>query len=486
MKKKILNKYFLNAQNALQEAQQQNRLIYGNNIRSSLQICYYDGNKLKNTPKNCINVPIKKLAKYLGHTKNMYPSTIDFSGNDHLTNIDKTQFEHKVKIAFQKSFDIKIPKQNKLKMKIKNLKVDFNDKQLRIFILNNKESTCEPYILENLSKTFKQLGHKVLYYTSNNDMQTYHRLPLYKSIYKFNPHIVIDSNNTIRTNIFNSKIINITFIQDLLLLQENIDHIKLRKLDFIFSLQKKFDKALYLEGIQYKRGSWCIDDHIFKIYKNIKKEKKIIFIGDSYNKRMIYNDNIISNILDFCINIFNSGKSFTFSIIDDISTYFKIDKQILINQIIPYIIRDLSIIWLCSIKTNFIIEIYGDGWDKYKEILPYYKGNIKYGKKMAKIYNSATFIFAPSIYITQRRIFEAIMCNAIPIVYDCRDFTGGDTLYDNYIYYFKTFEDLEKILNSNINIKLSKKIVKRANTTYFTKYLLKLIQKNLKKRCYNK
>ncbi len=475
------NKYFLNSKVALKIAKQQNRKLHSNYTINALQICYYNGKRLKNAPLNCICLPFDKLAKYLAKTKNTYPNVIDYTNSKYIDIEAQDKFFNIFKIEFNKSFDIKIPKQNDLKQKIKNTKINFNDKEFRIFISNNKELTSIPSILENISKSFQNKNFKVKYYTAKNDMQTYHKLPLYKAIYKFNPHIVISINNEIDNSIFSKNVFNFIFIQDFIPLLTNNDTLKLRKRDFVFSLQPYFDKYLDEKQISYHRQSWCIRDNIFRIYKSIKRENKIVFIGDSYSKMMQYN-NEFSEIIEFCIKIMMSEEYFTISLLDEIILKFKLDKYTVLTKILPFIINDLSVILLCQVKTNLTIEIYGEHWEQYEKVLPYYKGNITSNKDRAKLYNSAKFVLAPSLYISEQRVYEAILCNAMPVVYNIKYLTSKEDFYDKSLLYFKGFSDLERILNGDLEIKFFNKINKNISSEYFVNILSALIKKTIKNK----
>ena len=156
----------------------------------------------------------------------------------------------------------------------------------------------------------------------------------------------------------------------------------------------------------------------------------------------------ISELINYLSQAFQDGITFTPQKVAEIAKAFSITQTELTTSIIPYVVRDVSVIMLCNMETEYSIEIYGKGWDIYESVKPYYKGKLSYGAEIAKIYSSATYAFSPHTeYILQQRVFEATACGAIPILYDCREFTDEES-YEEALLYFKTPQDLQEILSA--------------------------------------
>lgn len=86
--------------------------------------------------------------------------------------------------------------------------------------------------------------------------------------------------------------------------------------------------------------------------------------------------------------------------IEEILKRYKINKDVLIQKVIPYIVRDFSVIWMCESKLSkeFKIEVYGWGWENYPQVEPFYKGELSYGQALVDVYSSAKEIW-PHILI---------------------------------------------------------------------------------------
>jgi glycosyltransferase involved in cell wall biosynthesis len=129
-------------------------------------------------------------------------------------------------------------------------------------------------------------------------------------------------------------------------------------------------------------------------------------------------------------------------------------------------------------QSEYSIEVYGKGWERYEEVVPFYKGVVKYGKDLADIYNSATYALAPhSIYMLQQRTLEASACGCIPILYDIRDFVE-ETHYDEALEYFKTEKDLATILSQEAKKKEFSRLLEENSYKTFVKKMVALIQKD--------
>ena len=84
--------------------------------------------------------------------------------------------------------------------------------------------------------------------------------------------------------------------------------------------------------------------------------------------------------------------------------------------------RDYCVEKLCKIdNSHYTIEIYGNDWEYNTTILKYYKGSLKYGSDIAKVYNSATYGYCAGGYVLMQRTLECSTCDTIPLVLDVRD-----------------------------------------------------------------
>jgi hypothetical protein len=475
MNDKIQDTYFLNAQVALEEANKENKL-YIHNVIESTQICYYNGEKLENAPYNCINVPVKDLVEYFSTTKNRVPTNIEIRNSSlKIEEIPalKNYFIQYINAAKQKMNSNIIEISNK----IKELKPNFNEKRLRVYISTCRETTTMQYMSLTIAETFKSLGYDVFVTTQEHDIQACTILEGFKNILEFNPHIIFTINH-IYSHFFNDNIFNFIWFQDPMPVLVNNAPIVLKNRDYIFSLVKEFDEYLNKKDVSYMRQSFCLNDKVYKKYKNIKREKKIVFIGSSYYRFRESRD-LEEKVYLYIEKLFTQGISFSESVIDEISIKFNITRLDLDSRIIPYVVRDMSVRWLCSIDTDYKIELYGWGWDMYEETKEYYKGSLSYGEEISKVYNSATYVFSPhQKYLLQQRVFEGAGSGAIPILYDIKDITDEDNYNEAFIY-FRTKSDLKNILNKKEPVKKNLSRLLNENTySAFVNKMIKIVNEN--------
>ena len=105
--------FFLNSQEALRVASEQNRWADNEGgLEYNLQCCYYDGEKLDSDLVNLFHMPIDNLLEGIANGVNRIPSKIDFTGLD---------ISYKVKTEIMTFFNMTM-------QEVKNLRKQLNDK----------------------------------------------------------------------------------------------------------------------------------------------------------------------------------------------------------------------------------------------------------------------------------------------------------------------------------------------------------------------
>jgi hypothetical protein len=231
----------------------------------------------------------------------------------------------------------------------------------------------------------------------------------------------------------------------------NKEEYKKKKREYFFSLTDFYDKCLERKKIPYERQNFAINKKIFRPNNKIKRENKIVFIGSSYiNIVKPYNPN--KKMLEELKSQLENGLSFNEDFIENILNKYNIDKDILVQKVIPYVVRDFSVIWLCqsNLSEKFEIEVYGWGWENYPEINGFFKGALTYGEDLVNVYSSAKYTLAPHAdYIIQQRVLESVACGCQPILYDCREKDTAPYYEDVLIYYKSKDELLESFEDCN-------------------------------------
>ena len=408
-----------------------------------LQLCFYCGDKLDLDYDliNLIHLPIDNIVSILESGKYRIPTLLSFEGVNlpqnkmkHIAGIINTQLE-----LSKAKRDINILKYSKL---IKSNTLDFRE-PLRFFLLAHSETKVMSKVSSNIVDKLKEMNCDIRFSLDHGCFEYEHLI----TMSNFNPHIVININH-INNRYLNDNSFNFVWIQDFFAL-EQFKTAQIRKNDYFFTLLKVFEEEVSKYNIEYERQSFCINDNIFKLDSSIKREKKIVFVGSSYSSHI---DGKYEEVLSELIPFFLSGKTFTSKYIDEIGKKYKIASKFIEEQLVHFIVRDVSVIQLCSMSNDidYEIEIYGRGWEQYDEVLPFFKGELNYGEDISKVYNSAELAFCPHpLSVLQQRTLEAAGSGAVPIMYDCRDLTD-EKYYEEAIHYFKSIDSLKELLTKKV------------------------------------
>lgn len=457
--------YFLDKNEALKTSLQKNRVATGNTRVDALQICYYNADEpLEETPpENCIFVPFENVYNYFVTTKNRFPEYIDFTG---------TNFSENEKTLLSKSFvsildTARIERKNLSNLYLEKLskqKLDFSERPLRVFIPACRETTVMQYISRNIADAFEKKGYKVLFHIQDNEMQSCNDfLSFSYHISEFNPHITVNINH-LNNSFLNEDVFNFVWFQDSMPVITDNNPIYIRKKDFIYALLDGQKNA-----INNKTGTdicqiqnFCVNENIFKPNLTLEKKQKIVFIGSSYINNItpyinscggkakdILNDIFIEQLIDEVVDFYKKDGIFQETYINYLSKKYNKSLELINNYVIPYVIRDKTILEIIDKSLSYEIEIYGWGWEKYKELKPYYKGSLDYGEDISNVYNSATYcLVCHPHYIIQQRTLEAAASNCIPLVYDSRYYNKTiESNYDENLVFFQNLNDLISLLN---------------------------------------
>jgi len=444
--------YFLDATVALKNALKNHNVMAANKIVSGLQICYYDGNKIDNAPMNCINVPFDSMVDYFSTTKNRLPTVFDTT-NCSLGFKDIESLKDKFYENIEKVNKILKAKIKKLHSEIKNLKLNFQDKTLRIFAYGCRETVLIKYLVENIISAFNDLEYETLLYKQTNDIQSCSEVFYLEAIRDFNPHITININH-LNNQFLNDDVFNFVWFQDVMPILANDIPIRLRERDFVFHISSMLERKLKQKDISSYYQPFCINKAIYKRRDSINRENKIVFIGSSYKGRIekIKDDYDFEKIYNNMLVVFNQKGCLTNPSIENSDIKYFADKYNkpveYIGEIYAYMGRDYCIEKLCKLNTNYKLEVYGHGWSDNEIVAPYYKGIVEYGKEISKIYNSAIYGYCPGGYVLMQRTLESVFSGAIPLVLDVR--ADKDDVYDAKVeesVEFFTVDTLKEILN---------------------------------------
>jgi len=468
MANKYFDTYFLDSKQALEVAKKNNRVDCTSAVTGT-QICYYAGKELKNAPKNCINLPLESIYEHFRDTSFRIPTKIAYE-NSQFTREEQKTLTQKITQTIEQSIYAQKKLILKYEEKIRQITPDFKNERLRVFIPSSRLTTVMQHVSKYIANAFKKMGYEVMYLIEENDMHYSSYLLQVKAHYEYNPHITVHINH-FNNDYLHKKIFNIVWMQDPMESIVNpVSCIKVRKRDLIYSLAAPIDYALKKKNIPFNRQNFAINKKIYKTKDSIERKKKIVFVGSAYFTNV--HKDTPKELFDEILDMFIKGIDFSEPIITRLARKYNLDFIYVIIRVINFIIRDYSVLELCKINTEYEIEIYGWGWDKYPETKPYYKGVLKYGEDIAKVFHSATYSLSPhSCSIVQQRVLEASACGCIPIVYDCRSIEPPPFYEDNLIYY-KDLKTLTTILKES-PIKKPKKIIKENSYKKLVKRFIK-------------
>lgn len=455
----MIDTYFLDYNEAHRVASQQNRPV-----PHMLQICYYAGDKMETDLVNLIHLPFESFVQSLGEGVYRLPQKIDVNGLN-LSDDVKEEIEFNFKSALEQAQRLRNEFNKNYITALQNAQLDFSEK-LRFYIPANSSTQVTQYVSKGIADSLQEKGYDVFF-----DLSVGMYDPACKrNLLIYNPHAVININYFNRFFLA-EKAFYFIWYQDPMPALTNDEKIVLRERDVVFSLLPLFDKLLDKKNIPYIQQGFCINDKVYKQNKDVTRKKKIVFIGSSYMKTIPYEQKFVDAVREIT-DWFFDGKPLSEEYESYISEKYKIDKNFVSTRLFPYIVRDKGLVMLSRLSTDYELEIYGWGWEHYREFEPFYKGTLKYGDEIAKVYSEATFAFAPhQLYVLQQRVFEAAACGTIPIVYDI----GEERKYEEGLEYFQTKEDLLKILNSAPKEKDFKNLLKNHTYASFTDKIINKI-----------
>lgn len=478
MKEFAQDSYFFNVEDAIKESQKKHFVNIGHPTIFGRQICYYNADeKLDNLPDNCIFVPLENFYNFFHTTRYRLPKRVVVYNDDFDNPMEaKLLSDQLVEI-------LKIAKNDRNKLinlyfdENKNLVPNFDDEKLRIFIPTTKYTTVMQYVSKAIYDVLKENDkYDVKLYIEETDFESMQDfLPLLVEYHNFNPHIVININSLY--SFCNEKVFNFVWFQDPMPFIMSEEKYQKKEREYFFSLTYFFDKCFERKEIPYERQNFAINDNIFKVNKDIKRENKIVFIGSSY-ANIVKPYNLEKSLIDELKEHLEKGLKFNDSYIDSILERYTISKDVLVQKVIPYIVRDFSVIWLCEseLSKKFEIEVYGWGWEEYPQTKAYYKGELSYGQALVDVYSSAKYTLAPHAdYIIQQRVLEAISCGCQPILYDCRE-KDNPPYYEDILIYYKSKEELLNVFNK-CNSEKFESFIKNFTYKTFVEKILNIVEK---------
>ncbi|MBF0192928.1 MAG: tetratricopeptide repeat protein [Magnetococcales bacterium] len=413
------------------------------------QICYYLGEKIYNDNKYLIAIPENEIGEFFCFSRLRRPKEINF-------NPDKSEeINQAIEIAktLQDNSSLFVQLMEKNIQLSRTQKPEFSsNKKLKILLLANRNTTVIQYSSRYLSDALKRKGCDVSFVIENSDLETIETRHYYEEVSKIVPNAIININHLYNENIHEDTY-NITWWQDLMPEIANNKSLKWRNRDLAISAYTTFDSPLYNSGAkQVYRQDHCIDQNIFFSSTPLTQRKKIVFVGSSYiNQIQIFGEQG-QQLIALMQEKMMLGQDISDSFLNELSKKFAISFDDIFYNLLPFVVRDTSIEWLCSMadSLDFEVEIYGRWWDTNPIVAPFFKGELPHGPKVANVYNEAKYaIAAMHRTVNSQRVAEIAACGCIPVLLDERSYPQVEKPHwDDECLFFRTKNELKKCFSN--------------------------------------
>lgn len=443
--------YFLNPQEALRVASQQNRWGGG----AFLQVCYYNGEKIESDLPNLIQLPLNNLLEGLAHGIYRLPSQINFDGLELSPEI-QSEIEANFKLSITQVREYRQKLNTQYLQKAKSAKPDFKE-PLRFYLHASANTDVMQHMSKNIAQALESMGYDVLFnlYIGMEDLECF------KLLSEFNPHAVININH-FNNQFISEDVFNFIWVQDMFAAAQLSQSNQLRKRDVVFHLIHSLAHLLSMKNIESLPQGFCINTGVYKHRDSIKRENKIVMIGSSYKK--VFNEvqhkekNKIAKLL---LKFYLSNEDNTLANFQKYFIYLKEKFNVATNYelgtIVNYVERDLILSEIAKMNLDYELEVYGWGWES-TPLKSFYKGVLPYGEDISKVYNSAKYALVLGGYVLQQRTLEAAASGCIPLVFETPNHQVAqedESCFEKSLVFFKKLGDLPSILNKNHSLDLN-------------------------------
>lgn len=288
-----MDTYFFDYNEALEEAKRQNKF----SVFDHLQICYYNGEDRESEYENLIGVPIDDFCDYVTESPNRAIENIRFDRR--FNAIQKVQIKetmHELQnVAFNKKYSLGL----EYKRLIREQKPDFSE-PWRILFVTTRGTTVLQYVCKNMAEAFSDLGYETFvsiessameFWGGNDTINNPYFVHHLKNIYEYNPHIIINI-DWINNNFLHDDVFNFVWFQDPMPILKDNEKIIQRERDFYFYLVKNFKEQLVRKHVEESKifyQPFCTNPNLFKLDSSIKRENKIVFLGEIILLTKMYN-----------------------------------------------------------------------------------------------------------------------------------------------------------------------------------------------------
>ncbi|MBD3823134.1 MAG: hypothetical protein IE916_01315 [Epsilonproteobacteria bacterium] len=429
--------YFLNPEEALRVAKEQNR--WGAN-GYYLQACYYEGERIESDLPNLLHLPLENMVHDLAFGSNRIPTKIDFTGLD---------LSSDVKLSVLQSFNASMHQAQMARdelnrgyhLKLLNAKLDFSE-PLRCYLMASTSTQVMQFVSKNLAHALEKIGCEVLFDLFYGIEES----SSLKKMAEFNPHIFININH-LNNGFLNNEIFNIVWFQDPMPILSDDSKIGLRSRDIIYSLSSMIMEKKFAPHM-YEIQRFCVNRELFFRDESIPKEEKVVFIGSSH-KAILEKDIQNPRLFELYVLLkarLDNAEPITKEYVMELSKEYGVAFYDILLTPFAMAVREACVEWICK-QQKLPVEVYGRYWENNPVVAPFYKGEIPHGDKVAKIYNGAKYaLVAHSFDMYQQRLPEMAACGTIPLSYNAVGMTEESYEYESSTLLFRTYDELVALM----------------------------------------
>ncbi|MEO5363208.1 MAG: hypothetical protein H7838_06240 [Magnetococcus sp. DMHC-8] len=440
--------FFVDRERAANVARQ-NNLVQESIQTTGLQVCYYMGEPGRDLLPNLVPVPMapQEAVTFLCHSTLTLPTEIDFNPAIEAERIAGSRMASILNNVRQ----ARISETRRLGRVCHATRPTWiPGEPLRVYLPASRHGDVLMYNARDLANGFRKNGCDALYFVEPDKTETFHFHHWLQAQIAFNPHIVIDINNAFNLASdlsFQSHpdVFRVLWFEDPTPAILAGNPMPWRPRDLVYSISKELDILLYQCGAtNVRRQGFCYDEEIFQDFC-MPRKNKVVFVGSSHDfvlGHIVGHERLLTELEE----IFAAGEPITNELLDQFSGRFPYQKENIFNFFWGYVVRNVSIRWLCELSDEIEVEVFGHRWESNAAVRPFYKGILPHGPAVAGVYNEARYVLVPHPFdLRSQRLTEVSACGAIPIVYDCR-YRAEEPHWDDHCLWYRTKEEMRACL----------------------------------------
>jgi len=429
------DRYYLDRHVAWLAALQGNRVQLDGYIVDDRQLCFYDGDPIEEAPEPLVQVPLDDFVEFFSHTRLRVPTQVYVPwhlGRETRKQLQE-QYQTMVKRCYQRRKEHALVRARQCK-EIDPWQRKLSER-LRFFLPAHRRTTVMQYCSKALARALEALGHEVYLSIEQTDLEYIDNSIIFQEYAAFAPDAVVNINN-INNLILHNHVVNVIWWQDPMESIVSGKKIQPRQRDIHIAESQAIILFLQRCGIaEPLLQRFCVDDAVFYAPPTHRRERKIVFVGSSYQHCLADLSEPQRRLLEVLKESFIRGELLDTERLEALATKMGVEISDMHRYPLSHVLRDVCVRALCE-QDEMPFELYGYYWDYDPIFQNYYKGPLAHGSDVAAVYAGAshTLVCLPG-EIHSQRLVEAAACGSIPVVYDVRHI-GNTPHWEDHCHFF--------------------------------------------------